>query len=132
MRPIGTVAASPRRRVARLVLAGLLLAGPAGAGGAPTKGDALRGKAKYDALCVICHGSSGKGDGPTARSLNPRPRDFSGAKYMAGLSDAYLRDVILKGGSAVGKSPLMPPWSGQLSEADIVNVIAYLRSLATQ
>ncbi len=129
MKHFGTVAASPRPRVAPLVLAALLLAAPASAG-TPAKGDPQRGKAKYDALCVICHGANAKGDGPTARSLDPRPRDLTDAKYMAERSDQYLRDIILKGGGGVGKSPLMPPWNSQLNDADAANVIAYLRSLA--
>lgn len=109
----------------------LLLLGPAvSLAGTPAKGDSQRGKARYDALCVICHGATGKGDGPTARSLNPRPRDLTDAKYMAGLNDQYLRDIIIKGGAGVGKSPLMPPWNSQLNDADAANVIAYLRSLA--
>ena len=72
MKRFGTVAASPRPRVVPLLLAALLLAAPALAG-SPTTGDARRGKARYEALCVICHGAGGKGDGPTARSLTPRP-----------------------------------------------------------
>lgn len=118
-----------RGRFTAWVCAGSLLLPGMAPAGSPTKGDPQRGKAKFDALCVICHGSSGKGDGPTARSLNPKPRDFTDAKYMAGLSDAYLRDVILKGGPGVGKSPLMPPWNSQLGEADLAHLIAYLRSL---
>ena len=35
------------------------------------------GKSIYDARCAPCHGSTGKGDGPNAALLNPRPRNFT-------------------------------------------------------
>jgi mono/diheme cytochrome c family protein len=127
----GTAAAWPPGRLSPVALAALLLP-LAALAGAPAQGDPRRGRAKYDALCLICHGPGGKGDGPTARMLTPRPRDLADRRYMAGLTDRYLRDIILKGGAAVGKSPLMPPWSSQLSEADVTHLIAYLRSLANR
>lgn len=34
------------------------------------------GKGKYKISCAVCHGDSGKGDGPAGASLNPKPRDF--------------------------------------------------------
>src|SRR6187399_2797008 len=39
------------------------------------------GKAVYDARCAECHGATGKGDGPAAAYLMPRPRDFTTGKY---------------------------------------------------
>ena len=35
-----------------------------------------RGRMLYAEHCVHCHGTSGDGDGPTAKYLNPRPRDY--------------------------------------------------------
>ena len=40
-----------------------------------------RGKAVYEKHCVECHGTSGRGDGPSATFLVPRPRDFTTGKY---------------------------------------------------
>ncbi|HXX62388.1 MAG TPA: c-type cytochrome, partial [Bacteroidota bacterium] len=53
------------------------LASPARAGG----GDVLLGKEIYNAKCVECHGRDGKGDGPAAAILSPRPRDFTAGKF---------------------------------------------------
>src|SRR5262245_2369614 len=39
------------------------------------------GRAIYDARCVNCHGATGKGDGPAAELLNPRPRDLTSGKF---------------------------------------------------
>jgi len=52
------------------------------------------------------------------------------ARNMAGLKDDYLFNLIQKGGAAVGKSPLIPPFGSQLKDGDIRDVIAFLRSLA--
>ena len=37
----------------------------------------LKGQAVYQERCVQCHGVTGEGDGPTALSMYPRPRDYS-------------------------------------------------------
>ena len=49
---------------------------------------------------------------------------------MGGLSDEQLFKVIEKGGSAVGKSPLMAPWGGVLSAEQIRDVLAHVRQLS--
>lgn len=42
------------------------------------------GKALYDKNCKSCHGEKGKGDGPAAKALKPRPDDFAvGVKSMS-------------------------------------------------
>ncbi len=92
--------------------------------------DADAGKVKYQQFCGACHGPTGKGDGPAAASLNPKPRDHSDTKYMKSLSDAQISKIIKMGGSAVGKSPTMPPWGGALSDDDIKNVVAFIRTLS--
>lgn len=93
-------------------------------------GDAAKGKAMYDQFCAACHGTSGKGDGPAAAALNPRPRDHTDAKYMATLKDQDIIKVTKEGGAAVGKSPLMPPWGGQFTDQQIQDLVAHIRSLA--
>lgn len=97
---------------------------------AQAKGDANAGKAKYESLCSGCHGKTGKGDGPAAASLNPKPQDHSDGKVMNSLSDQYLTDIIKNGGAAAKKSPLMPAWGKTLKDQEVADVIAYIRSLA--
>jgi len=94
------------------------------------KGNIEKGKEKYDRNCASCHGLYGKGDGPVAVSLRPRPRDLTDQEYVKGLSDEDLFKVITYGGSSVGKSPFMPGWGNTLTKDDIINIIAYLRSLS--
>ena len=91
--------------------------------------DAEQGKKLYGQFCASCHGQSGKGDGPAAAALNPKPRDHTDKDYMSKMSDDDLLKVIKNGGAAVGKSPLMPPWGASLKDGQIHDIIAYVREL---
>jgi mono/diheme cytochrome c family protein len=95
-----------------------------------TKGDAKAGKIKYDANCVGCHGATGKGDGAAAAALNPKPQDHTDGKIMNALSDKYLFDIIKDGGASMKKAPFMPASGKKLSDQEISDVVAYIRSLA--
>jgi mono/diheme cytochrome c family protein len=97
---------------------------------AAAKPDATRGQALYVANCASCHGPRGEGDGPAGAALTPKPAKHSDGAYMNGLSNQHLFKVIKEGGLAVGKSPLMAPWSGVLNDAQIWDVVAFVRSLA--
>lgn len=92
--------------------------------------DVSKGKAIYDQYCAGCHGSTGKGDGPAAGALNPKPRDLSDKAYARSLKDEYLFQITKDGGAAVKKSPLMPAMGKTLKDDQIKDLVAYLRSLA--
>lgn len=98
--------------------------------------DLEAGKEKYQMFCVTCHGETGKGDGPGAAGIEPSPRDFSEGEFKFDADgngkpgeDADLEMVIAQGAAAFGGSPLMTPWAGALTEDDIKNVVAVIRSL---
>ncbi|MFQ5684810.1 MAG: c-type cytochrome [Candidatus Binatia bacterium] len=84
----------------------------------------------YSKFCASCHGAKGKGDGPAAVALNPKPKDFTDSKVMAHMSDAMLFKTIKKGGQATGHSPLMPAWGGTLTDQQISELVGYIRSLS--
>lgn len=92
-------------------------------------GDAAAGKIKFQQMCAACHGPAGKGDGAAAAALNPKPRNFTDAAYMSKRTDVQLAAVIKNGGPANGLSPLMAPFGSSLSDADIANIVAYIRTL---
>jgi cytochrome c oxidase cbb3-type subunit 3 len=94
--------------------------------------DADEGKKLYGQFCASCHGQSGKGDGPAAAALNPKPRDHTDKAYMSSLTDDDMLKVIKNGGASVGKSPLMPPWGASLKDDQIKDIIAYVRTLCCQ
>ena len=70
---------------------------------------AAEAKKYFDTTCVVCHGKDGKGDGPGAAALNPKPRNYTDVKWQEEVKDEELRKAILEGGAAVGKSAAMPP-----------------------
>ena len=91
--------------------------------------DVEAGKALYEQRCAPCHGPDGKANTPTAKALQPPPRDHTDGVYMNALSDNHLFRVIKEGGPAVGKSPIMPP-QFDLKDDQLSNIVAFLRTLA--
>ncbi len=85
------------------------------------------GHGNYDSYCVTCHGAEGKGDGVLAESLDVKPRDLSDPAFTSSKTDEHLFKTIKQGGATVGLTENMPPFSGQLSDEEIRNVVAYLR-----
>lgn len=96
---------------------------------AAEKGNVEAGKQLYEQRCAPCHGPDGKANTPTAQALNPKPRDHTNGAYMNALSHEHLAKVIKQGGTAVGKSPIMPPQS-DLNDQQIQDVIAFVRAIA--
>jgi mono/diheme cytochrome c family protein len=88
------------------------------------------GKKLYLSYCTTCHGDTGKGDGMAGSSLPVKPADHTNGAVMNKLSDAFLINIISKGGSGAGKSSFMPSWSGALTDQQIRDIVAYIRSLA--
>ena len=64
--------------------------------------------ALFQARCAPCHGPNGKGDGPGAAALNPKPRNYTDTNWQNSVTDEHIKQTILYGGAAVGKSPNMP------------------------
>jgi mono/diheme cytochrome c family protein len=104
---------------------------------APAGGDAAEGKKSYEVLCILCHGYTGAGDGPAGVALDPSPRNFTSGEYKFDAdrdgvigTDEDLYIVIRRGGAAFGGNPVMVPWM-HLSNAEVANLIAYIRTFAT-
>ncbi len=111
--------------ISLLALTGLFIADSAFAG------DIANGKAKYDTLCLSCHGATGLGDGPIGAALpeGQKPRNLQDkASYKFATDDAKLAQIIKHGGGSVGLSMLMPAQAA-LSDAEISDVVAYVKSL---
>jgi cytochrome c oxidase subunit 2 len=83
--------------------------------------------------CVTCHLSNGAGRGP---SLN----GVYGAKVLLAdgstvtADDAYIRESILepKAKIVAGYQPVMPTFQGLVTEEQIMNLTAYIKSLQSQ
>jgi len=83
----------------------------------------------FQELCAVCHGVGGKGDGPSARGLEPKPADFTNCQAMAKDSDEVLLKIIKGGGQSVGRSTVMPAWGDALSEQQIRELVKFIRGL---
>jgi cytochrome c551/c552 len=66
-------------------------------------------KMLFQDKCALCHGMDGTGNGPSAVQLNPKPRNYTDATWQASVSDDDIKQIIVLGGQAVGKSISMPP-----------------------
>ncbi|MBU0679154.1 MAG: c-type cytochrome [Verrucomicrobia bacterium] len=111
-----------------LIVAGALVVGTQNVGAEDV--DVEAGKAKYQMFCSACHGVTGKGDGVAAAALDPKPANHSDKELMGAMTDEYIFEVIKNGGASVGKSPMMAAWGAALSDQDLKNVVAYIRTLA--
>ena len=84
------------------------------------------GRGIYQGRCALCHGKGGEGDGKMARIIkDPPPFNLTYSR----MPDAYLKDIINKGGQAMGRSSRMPPWGTDLSGKEVESVILYIKTL---
>jgi len=83
-----------------------------------------QGQTIYAEKCALCHGASGKGDGPGAAALEPKPRNHTEGAYMNAQTNEQLHEVIKNGKGQ------MPAWGATMSDQEIDAVIAYVRTLA--
>ena len=91
-----------------------------------------RGKEVYTASkCWECHGESGRGDGPSASTLEDswgrpiRPFDFTTGQYRCGSGDRAVYRTFFTG---LNGTP-MPGYSYTISEEDRWPLVHYVRSL---
>lgn len=100
-------------------------------GGASAQDPGL-GKRLFDQHCAVCHGESGRGDGPAAPYLFPKPRDFTQGRFKIRTTstgelptDQDLLDTLARGmpGSAM-------PSFGYLSPEERQALVRYLKSMA--
>ena len=85
------------------------------------------GKALYDQNCANCHGTTGVGDGPQGRGLDPVPSNLKFVIKQHISTDDYVYWTIADGGEPLKSA--MPTFKAALSEDQIWQIIAYLRTL---
>lgn len=101
---------------------------------APTRAYASPGeeaRALFGERCVPCHGAEGRGDGPSAAALNPKPRNYRDPAWQGAATDAGIAKAILEGGAAVGKSAVMPANPDLAKKPEVVaELIQIIRGFA--
>ena len=93
------------------------------------RGDVERGAALHARHCAECHGADGKAE-VIVMHMDVPPKDQSDAIYMKTLPDAYLYLAICRGGEGVGKNFIMPAWGDLLSDQDIKDLVAQIRTFS--
>jgi len=89
-----------------------------------------QGKRVFYQQCVWCHADATPA-GPSNRSnLTPVPPLLNDGATLNGESDEFMQNIITLGGSAMGKSAMMPPYGKMLSAGEIRSVIAFTRAIA--
>ena len=102
--------------------------------GADVPPDTPTGTRVFAQRCAVCHGPDGRGNGPAAPSLIPRPRDFTRGQFKYKStpvgqppSDADLIRTISTG----LRASAMPYWQDILSAEEIREVAAHVKRLST-
>lgn len=104
---------------------------------APKSADTLRSPYKFDSNfvkmgekefktnCIACHGKSGKGNGPAAVALNPRPANLGSKKVQAQTEGAIFWKIEHGNGA-------MPTWGKSLSPEQIWALVSFIKTDLTQ
>jgi mono/diheme cytochrome c family protein len=92
------------------------------------------GRETYSAYCVGCHGENGDGNGPAARFLDPRPRDFTSGiiKFAAVEAGQLPHDADLYRAIKVGlNGTSMSGWEF-MADRKIEAVSQYIKTFAAE
>ena len=93
------------------------------------RGDAKRGAPLHLQHCAACHGVDGKAE-VIVMHMDEPPKDQSDAAHMKTLPDEYLYLIVCKGGAALGKNFIMPKFGDVISDQDIRDIIAWIRTFS--
>jgi cytochrome c oxidase subunit 2 len=105
----------------------------AGSSGGETNPILAGEKLFTEKACITCHVPNGTGRAPSLNGLyGAEVLLADGSKVVA--DDAYIRESILQPNAKIvaGYQPVMPTFQGQLSEEQILALIAYIKSLQSQ
>ncbi len=116
-----------------LLASAVMLSACGGGAPAPTPtptgpvGDPVAGKTAYEGTCIACHGADLKG-------VPGLGKDLTTSEFVKSKTNAELLDFIKVGRPASDPANTqgvdMPPKGGNpaLTEQDLINIIAYIRS----
>jgi cytochrome c oxidase subunit 2 len=102
-------------------------------GGGTSSGSlASNGQQLFQQLgCATCHRSDTQGRGPDLAGIFGRPVLLDDGRTVVA-DENYIRESILNPGAKIvaGFKPIMPTFQGQVSEENLMALVAYVKSLA--
>ena len=97
-------------------------------------GNLDRGKLLYQQHCVECHGEDGSGEGPGTGVTQSRERQFlvmppaiNNPGFLQSAPDQMIKHTVMKG----RRGSDMPAFGKKLAEAQIDDIVAYVRTFET-
>jgi cytochrome c oxidase subunit II len=99
--------------------------------GGGSESPASQGEKLFQSIgCATCHRTDTQGRGPVLTNIFGRPQRLADGTDVT-VDEAYLRESILQPAAKTveGFQQIMPTYQGQLSEEQILQLIAYIRSL---
>lgn len=82
------------------------------------------GRDVFRSYCAACHGAEGRGNGPAAAAMSPRPVDLTNPNQRQATTDSAVAEVVQNGRRG------MPAFGRMLSRAQMDSVVAYLKTIA--
>ena len=80
----------------------------------------------FSVKCARCHGSAGGVNGFSSSILRPRPHNYTDPAWQASVTDDQIKEVILRGGVNLGKSPAMPSYPTLRNRPELLNGLVKL------
>jgi mono/diheme cytochrome c family protein len=96
----------------------------------PLNYEQAQGKRVFYEKCVWCHADATPAGPSNRMNLSPTPALMNDGATLNTMSDESMQNIITLGGSAMGKSAMMPAWGKTLSPEEIRAVIAFTRAIA--
>jgi cytochrome c oxidase subunit 2 len=101
------------------------------AGGRSAQTSVQRGEQLFsDLACITCHKDNSSGRGPTLLGLFGSTVQLADGRQVVA-DENYLRESIMNSQAKVvqGYQPIMPAFQGMVSEENLIQLVAYLKTL---
>jgi cytochrome c oxidase subunit 2 len=102
--------------------------------GGGSESPAAQGEKLFQSVgCATCHRLDSQGRGPNLTGVFGKPQELADGSSVT-VDESYVRESILnpRAKTVAGFQQLMPTYQGQLSEEQVLQLIAYIRTLGAQ
>jgi len=88
--------------------------------------------AQFNLICALCHGTAGDGIGVGGAAFDSPPGNFTDPVFWETRDDERIKTAIRDGGAAVGVSANMAPWGALFDDAQLDEMVEYVKSFRPQ